>query len=190
MASFKVGGPCEIHCGVAAGGALAFLGWSEGGVRVSLRSFYEDVKADIMGPMSATTVQQMGEEAWVSLDLRIWNESVWRLIAARANARVGSVVNPGFYPNGAIGALVFEESEYFRLLVYKSYQAKAMNVAAANVPAYNFPAAYLAGPDDVDPIGTRASKIRCVFRAIMARDSTSGNCTLYTEDYSGKPVAS
>ena len=189
MSSVMVAGPCEIHCGVAAGGALAFLGWSEGGVRVSLRPFYEDVKADIMGPMSATTVQQMGQEAWVSFDLRIWDENVWRLVSARANARVGAAVGGGFFPNGAIGALVFEESEYFRLLVYKSYQGKAINTQANNIAAYNFPGAYLAGPDDVDPIGTRASKIRCVFRAIMARNALDGSATLYNEDFSGKPVA-
>jgi hypothetical protein len=188
MASFKVAGPCEIHCGVASGGGLAFLGWSEGGVRVSLRPFYEDVKADILGPLSPTTVQQMGEEAWVSLDLKIWNESVWRSIASRANARAGAAVAGGYYPNGAIGALVFEEDEGFRLLVYKSYQSKQINTAAGNIAAYNFPAAYLAGPDDVDPIGTRASKIRCVFRALLARDPLTGHCTLYNEDYSGKPT--
>jgi hypothetical protein len=187
VASFKVAGPCEIHCGVGAGGTLVFLGWSEGGVRVSSRPFYEDVKADIMGPMSAATVQQMGSEAWVSLDLRLWNEDVWRLIASRANARVGAAVAGGYFPNGAIGALVFEENEYFRLLVYKSYQAKAIN--AGNIAAYNYPGAYLAGPDDIDPIGTRASKIRCVFRAIMARNAADGSATLYDENFSGKPAA-
>lgn len=188
MSNFFAAGPCEIHCGVGAGGALAFLGWSEGGVRGSNRPFYEDVKSDVLGPMSATTVQQMGAEMWVSLDLKIRNPAVWAAVASRANNRNVAVAE-GFYPSGSIGAFVGEESESFRLLVYKPYALKPLFVAAGERVAYNLPYSYLAGPDDIDPIGVRAEKIRVVFRSILARNPATGDCTLYNADYSGKGLA-
>jgi hypothetical protein len=186
MAGFQVAGPAEIHVGTGAGGGLAFLGYSEAGVRVSNRAHYEDVKSDVLGPMSPTEIQQMGAELWVSFDLRISNEAVWQSIASRANNRLQAVAE-GFYPNGVIGALVGAEGLAYRLLVFKPYASKAIFTAAGVRPCFNSPFAYLAGPDDIDPIGVRAQKIRVVFRSILQRNPATGDCVLYNSDASGKP---
>ena len=189
MSIIHVAGPTEIHVANNSGNYLQFLGWSEGGVRVSNRPFYEDVKSDLQGPMATTDVQMMGAECWISLDLKIWNEDVWQTVASRAFAGSGSAVAEGYYPSGSIGALVELEGLTYRLLVYMPYGSKTAFLMAGQRICYNFQNAYLAGPDDVDPLATRAEKIRVVFRALLSRDPVSGDNLLYNQDYSGKGPA-
>ncbi len=189
IASFFVAGPCELHVGVGSGGALAFLGWSESGVRVSNRSLFEDVKADISGPLQPGDVQLMGEESFVSCDLKVFNWLVWEAISSRAGAKNVSLVPPGFLPAGGMGALMIGEGLSYRLLVYRPYGLKTQFLSRGMRPAYNFLNAYLLGPDDSDN-SVRAMKIRTVFRSIPTYNPADGSFTNFNGDYTGKPAAS
>ncbi len=185
MSQIFVAGPCEIHCGVGSAGALAFLGWSETGVRVSENPEWDDVPADLSGSRVPYDVQFMGTQAYVSFDLKVWGMDVYNRIAARWNPFGAGV--PGFMPYGTIGELMIAEGAAFRLLVYPPYKDLKPGVMGT-MRSYNFTKAWLAGPDDINPIGTRAMKIRMIFRAIMARDQF-GNWLLYNDDATGKPAA-
>jgi len=183
VAQIYVAGPCEIHCGVGANGALAFLGWSESGVRISLNPEWDDVPADLAGSRMPADVQFMGETAMISADLKIWNNVVYASCASRGNPFSGT---RGQIPFGQIGGLMITEKAAYRILVYNSYTTKT---SQNSFNSWNFFAGWLAGPDVIDPLGTKAAKIRVVFRAIPIYDSLTGNWALYDGSSAGKPAA-
>jgi hypothetical protein len=188
MAGFQVAGPAQIHVGTGPGATMLFLGWSVAGVRVSNRPFYEDLKSDVLGPMSPSEEQLFGAELYVSFDLMISNEAVWTTIASRAQSRIQNVVE-GFYPNGSLGALVNAEQLAYRLCVFKPYASKALFLAAGARAAFNGPQSYLCGPDDIDPLGLKAEKKRVIFRSTLQRNPLTGDCTLYDQNVTGLPAA-
>lgn len=185
-----VPGPVEVHCGVGNGGALQFLGWSEDGVTSTHRPFFEDVKSDLAGPLMPTDVQVMGEDAIISMNLKVFSWSAWEKIASRVPAAVGGA--PGGYPFGSIGALMVSEGYAYRLLIYRPYAAKQVFLNAGMRPAYNYFASWLLGPDDIKQ-SMRAMAHRTIFRAISVYQgipSTSGSgWGLYNADIAGKPAA-
>lgn len=184
MAQVFVAGPAEIHCGVASGGGLAFLGWSESGVRISENPEWDDVPADLSGSRVPFDVQDMSSQAYISCDLKVWNMAVYNQIAARFRPQDQN--DPGFIPFGAVGSLMLAEGSAYRLLIYPPYIAKP---AMATLRPYNFYAGWLAGPDDINPFGTKAMKVRTIFRSIPVYNPQNGNFGLYNADASGKPPA-
>lgn len=184
MAQIYVAGPAEIH--VSPGGpnsTLEFLGWSESGVNINIRGEWDDVPADIAGTRMPADVQFMGEQAFVTLDLKVWNNSTYAKIASRYNpTNTRGIIAPG-----GIGKLMVAEGAAYRLLVYSPYAATKPSMASFN--SFNFFRAWLAGPDSFNPYGTKAAKIRTIFRAICYYDCNSGQWRLYNGDYSGKPSA-
>lgn len=185
MSQIFVAGPAEIHCGVGSNGSLAFLGWSETGVRISDSPEWDDVPADISGSRVPADVQYMSSQAFVSLDLKVWNMNVYNAIAARYLPQSG--LTRGLMPFGSIGALMLGQGSAYRLLVYPPYSQEA---AMAPIRPYNFFSAWLAGPDDVHPFGTKAMKIRCIFRSIPRYDVVTGSFSLYNDNSAGRPVVS
>jgi|SRR5581483_8015192 len=180
MSDIFVPGAAEIHCGVGNSGALQFAGWSEAGVRISVQSFWEDVKSDLGGPMRATDVQRMGCQAFISLDLKIINWDTWFLIAGGGNDGIAAA--------GDTGTLMVGEDIAYRILVYRPKSQTKRNKALGMIPAYNFFAGWLAGPDDIDN-SMRAMKQRCVFRAIETVDVATQQWSLYDHTFAGKPAA-
>jgi hypothetical protein len=88
MAQFWVPGPVELHAGVGVGGALAFVGWADvGGFHVRIVPAWGDMRADVKG--NAVDVQRMGEEAFITGELKIWNEDVLRRCQSRGNPQGG-----------------------------------------------------------------------------------------------------
>src|SRR5947209_20261571 len=88
MAQFWVPGPVELHAGVGAGGALAFVGWADvGGFHVRIVLAWSAMRADVKG--NAVDVQRMGEEAFITGELKIWNEPVLRACQSRGNPFAG-----------------------------------------------------------------------------------------------------
>lgn len=183
-AQIYVAGPCEIHVGVGAAGALVFLGWSESGVRVSIQPAWDDVPSDVAGSRLPHDVQYQGEQAFISYDLKVWSESVYAQLAARFNPFTGT---RGTDPVGARGGLMVQEGAAHRLLVYSPYAA--LKASQATQKSYNFFASWLAGPDDLEPLGTRGKKIRVVHRAIGYYDPATGGWPLYDHNTAGKPAA-
>ena len=180
MSNIFVPGAAEIHVGTLANGALQFLGWSEAGVKISIQPFWEDVKTDLGGPMRATDVQRMGEQAIISLDLKIINFAAWLSIA---DGGLG-----GQTAAGDTGALMLGEGNAYRLLVFRPKSQTARNKRLGMIPCYNFFTAWMVGPDDIDN-SMRAMKQRCVFRAIDSVVTATQEWNLYNYDFSGKPAA-
>jgi hypothetical protein len=183
VAQIYVAGPCEIHVGVGTAGSLVFLGWSEAGVRISIQPGWDDVPSDLAGSRVPHDVQAMGEQAFISYDLKVWNESVYAQCAARWNPFTGP---RGVQPVGAVGGLMVTEGAAYRLLVYSPYAALKPSQAAQS--HYNFFRSWVAGPDDIAPVGTRAKKIRIVHRAIGSYDPLTGGWPLYDGSAAGKPA--
>lgn len=131
-------------------------------------------------------MQIFDADAYISLDLKVFNNDVWEIIANRAGPSLGAIFAEGTYPYGATGALMVGEGLAYRLLVWRPYSAKATNLARRDPmrPGYNFPLAYLAGPDDIEN-SVRAQKIRTIFRAIPYRVPGSFNRVIYNYDTTG-----
>jgi hypothetical protein len=178
-----VAGPTEIHVGVKVGGGLAFLGWSLEGVRVRFNPFWNNVHADLAG-MMPLDVQLMGEVAQASCDLAVWDEAVLQACQSRGNPYTGS---SGFMAGGYVGGLMLTEGAAYRTLIYPPFRDLKPS-QAAQLP-YNFLRAFLAGPDDIHPLGTRPKRVRVIFQAIPAYNPLDGSWTLWNRDSSGKPPA-
>lgn len=188
MAGVWVSGPTELHAGVGSGGGLRFLGWALGGVRVSFRPHWADVHLDLAGQMPFDC-QFMGEEAFVSAELTAWDEAVLAACQTRANPVAGT---PGVMPAGSMGGLMVTEGAAYRLLAYAPYAAgNALGklTQAGQVPGYNFLRSWLAGPDEIAPLGIRPKQVRIFFRALPVYSPLDGSWTLYNRDVTGKPLA-
>jgi hypothetical protein len=183
MAQIYVPGPCELHVGTGSSGSLQFLGWSESGVRASINREWDDVPADIAGTRMPADVQFMGEQAYISCDLKVFNNPIFNKIASAQNPFSGT---RGNMPYGSLGKLMVTEGAAYRLLVYSPYAV--LKPAMSAWSQLNFFTAWLAGPDDI-PNSTKATKIRALFRAIASYNSSTGEWDLYDQDISGKPAA-
>lgn len=183
-----VAGPTEIHVGVGSSGALRFLGWALGGVRVSLRPHFADVHLDLSGQMPFDA-QFMGEEAFVSAELTAWDEAVLTACQTRTGPSTGTA---GVMPAGSMGGLMVAEGAAYRLLAYPPYaggNSVGKVTQTGQVPAYNFLRAWLAGPDDIAPLGIRPKQVRVFFRALSQYQPQDGSFLLYNRDVTGKPLA-
>lgn len=177
-----VAGPTEVHVGVGSSGTLRFLGWALGGVRLSLRPYWNDVHLDLAG-MMPFDVQFQGEEAFASEELSAWDYSVLTACQSRPNPVSGTA---GVMPAGSMGQLMVAEGSAYRILLYPPYVAKPTQ--AGQFP-WNFLRGWLAGPDDIAPLGIRPTQVRTFFRAISLYSPQDGSFTLYNRDTTGKPVA-
>lgn len=182
MAQIYVAGPAEIHVSIYRGSNLRFLGWTEAGVNIHIRGEWDDVPADLAGTRMPADVQAMGEQYFAAGDLKIWNQDVYNQIAARANFAVDP---EGSLGQGSIGRLMIAEGLAYRVLIYAPYSV--LKPSQVSFKSYNFLNAWLAGPDVINPYGSRASKIRVLFRGINAYDCQSGKWLGYNHDASGKP---
>jgi|SRR5947209_3918628 len=181
MAQFWVPGPVELHAGVGAGGALAFVGWADvGGFHVRIVPAWSDMRADVKG--NAVDVQRMGEEAFITGELKIWNEPVLRACQSRGNPFAGV---PGVMTAAEMGMPMILGGATYRLLLYSPNVAQPI---FAGLSQFNFVAGFLAGPDDI-PKALKEQRVRVNFRCMQLRNPADGSWTLYNGDTAGKPVA-
>lgn len=186
MPSILVAGPTEIHFGIGGGlqAPLQFVGWSETGVRVSIRPRFEDVRCDLSGQQVPLDLQYDGQDAICSCDLKLVNASV---VALMMNRSAPALQPRGIDVAGSYGGLMFQEGAGIRLLIYGPYNV-TKPTQLGQVPPFNFPAAVLLGPDDWAEYGTKAMRIRAVWRAIPAFNPLDGSWILYNNDTTGKPT--
>lgn len=184
MSQVYVAGPAEIHVGTGTAGALQFLGWGMQGVRIDFVGHFYDVPSDVAGTDLPFDVQQMGQQAYITSDINVYNEGIYRKIANRTRltdggpgSAFGDGPTEGELVDFGMGFLLAGEtipasvgsSGMFGLLVFPPYAGGfggAKKVAfTTEDQAYRFPVAYL---DDaaVMELGSRFKKIRMVFRAI------------------------
>lgn len=173
--TFQVAGPAQVYAFVGAGGTPGLLGYSDGGVRVSVRLAHEDVHCDLMGDQVPTDVMLKGADALVSLRLRLWDQAVLSAVMTVGNP-FNSAFEGAFLP-GYIGGLLGAEGGTFRLLVVPPY-ASFKPSQAATLP-WNFPMAFLYSSADFEGLGMRATAAPIQFRAIPALSPTTGVAVLY-----------
>lgn len=179
MSTFFVNGPCAVQVGTGASFALEHLGFTKGGVRVSLDGKFEDVHSDYSGPMLPADEQFFGEEAYIRLELNRYNEAIYVKLAARLNGATEGT--PGA---NSIGTLLQAESKHIgRCLLLSPYQAKT---AYTTMPAgYNFLRVYAHAAIDLDPLGTKVKEVTIILRAMPIWDLATYTYTLYNHTITG-----
>lgn len=201
MAKQYVTGPAHLFVGVdptivratttavaGAAGAVrsvapAYLGTAERYPKISLRPAYEPTYTD-QGAKVPHDMAFMGEEGFVAADISRWNEPVYNALASRPRHRAGL---RGFTGSQDHGSLLIAEGLAYELWVLFPYASKA--AFSADMPAgYHFHAAYLIGPDELEPLGTTPRKIRLMWHALRTYTAQNGSYQLYDHDMSGLPT--
>lgn len=184
MALPYVTGPAHTFLGVGTNNSPLYLGTSEGEPEIVLHPHFEPVMNDLAGPSEPFAFQFMGEGATIHMTINRYNEATLALAQARpfkASAR-------GTEPDGSNGALMYEESLAFSIWLLFPYATKTV-FRANNMPAgYRFPVCFLEGPDRM-PVGTRARKISCNFRAQRLCAIGNGGVTFTLYDHNMAAVA-
>ena len=169
-----VNGPCQIFVGVGESQALTWLGYTEDAVQLTLASSFEDVHADFGGPRVPVDVQWMGEQAFISMTLIKYHETVLQQCVARLPAGT-----PGAAASNTVGSLMQTEGIAYPIFIYSTYSTKTVYTAPAMVPCYLFGAGWLHDNFDV-PLGVTTKKPRCIFRAIPVWNTSTLSNVLYT----------
>lgn len=175
MSQGYVPGPVQVFVGTGTSAAWEFLGYSQDGVNLQLVGATEDVMCDVSGPLLPIDVQQMGEQAFISLTLNKYNEPVMQKMARR---RFGAGVVPGAIEANGLGSLMIAESYAVPILLLFPYRSKTFQ-SGTIVPCYNFSAGWL-NDDFTVPVSVRLKALRVNFRAIMVWNSVALTSVLYT----------
>ncbi len=182
-AKLQTTGPVYVFCGASP----QYLGTAEREPRIQIRRRYSPVFND-MGGDTPFDYQYMGEEAFVTVDLNRYDESVYAKIAAQPNGD-GSEER-GSCKFGDLGTFMIQEARAFPLwLLFPYSQVKPDQ---GTPPGYHFIETWLEGPDDL-PVGTKARKTRLIFhagRAFSVSPPTGVDFNLYDTDMSGLPPIS
>ena len=168
-----VPGPVQIFTGTGGAGAYQFLGWSEQETGTRFASRWEDVHSDVSGPMVPHDVQYMGEEAYVSVTLTRYVESVLTTMSARLPG-----LTPGAMASGQLGSLMLGENFAVKLLLFCPYSAKTV-FSTTMVPGYVFSAGWLMDDFEV-PLSVRVKKPRLVFRCVPVINVVTGTSQLFS----------
>ena len=174
MSQLYVPGPIQIFVGTGASGAYQFLGWSEQETGTRFDSAWEDVFADVSGPMVPLDVQYFGEQGYVSSTLTRYNEAVLQLLTPRVPG-----LTAGQMQNGQVGTLMITEGYAIKLFLYCPYISKTVFAAGSMVGGYVFGAAWLADTFEV-PLSVRVKKPRIVMRAVPVWNAPAGTALLYS----------
>lgn len=178
-------GPALFYAGV--GGALGAqipveVGTAEAKPTIFLYDEWDSVFNDLGGSKIPFDDSYQGEYAIIRGDLTRWNEPD---AMAKIQARPDFTGTRGFYPFGAIGALMKTEGLAYNLWVKFPYQSKA---AYSNMlPGYRFVSAFLYSPDEM-PVGVTPRKIACIWVARMLFNPADGSHLLYDSNMAGLPA--
>ncbi len=133
-----------------------FLGTSEFSPYIDIKPAYKPVFNDLGGRLVPFDKTYQCQEAFVFYNLTRWNEDVYQNAADRpSQAGLGS--NPGT----DIGSLMIQEGLASELEVVFPYHS---DPSFSDMPAgYHFLAAWMEGPDHLEPLGTEARALRVFF---------------------------
>jgi hypothetical protein len=194
MARQYVTGPAHLFVGLGTKGGV-YLGTAEKFPRISIRRQFHPTYTD-QGGLIPHDMAYMGEEAFVAADISRWNESVYAQLAAlpRPNSSVGlssPVQAPvrGTNVGGDIGTLLVGEGMALSLYVQFPYAALKAAIYPDMPPGYRFAAAYLVGPDELEPLGTTPRKERLLWHCLRTYNAKSPTLyTLYDFNLTGLPT--
>ena len=114
-------GPCKIWVGTGASFAYEHLGYTEDALNLVLASSWSDVRADYGGPSVPVDVQWMGEQAYASMTLVDYDETVLQSVVSRIPN-----MTPGTVATNRLGSLMLEEGLAFPLLIAGAYAGKSV----------------------------------------------------------------
>ena len=167
-----VNGPCLVSWGGNS------LGYTTEGAEVEFVGHYEDVISDLMGPAIPTDSQQMGEEARITLDLVVYDAQTLNSALSREKTAKNDGNTAGTTPGANIGDLMAQCQKYGALVLAQN-KTKPCNAAAEDDLGYTFPMAWVVDSYS-KRIGTRATRVHVVFRAIPSPVEGNGIGLLYT----------
>jgi hypothetical protein len=180
MARQYVTGPAHLFVGVF-DRVPKYLGTAERWPKITERPNFSPTFNDAGGHVPFDVAYE-GNEAFTVAQLSRWTEVVYAQLANRPHR---SQFGRGTNVNGDIGTLMVQEGRTYPLWVWFPYAA-LKPAAFPDMPAgYRFPNAYLAGPDDLEPLGTTPRKVMLIFHALRGFDAGKNTFLLYDHDMSG-----
>ena len=189
MAIPYVTGAAYLYVGVGASKAPVFLGTAQQKPRIRIKRNYTPVMNDIGGEEPFDWSYQ-GQAGMVSVVLSRWNESVYNALANEPNPlRALPLVGNDF--DGDIGTLINTENVSIPLWVRYPYgpaqlAPKVAMVANTMRAGYRFLAAFLLGPDDLEP-GTRPYQITLNFYCTRVYVPAQRRFFVYDQNMVGLP---
>lgn len=169
MAQLYATGPVYVFCAVDTGGGLLYLGTGERAPRISITPAYRDVQCDLGGEAPFDTMYS-GNSGRVTVTLMRYNEAVLRKIEDYA---ASLHLIRGQEDPGEIGSLMLTEGLAYQLVLVFPYATKT---AFADMPAgYNFLAAYVRGPDDIESGTSNPKKVQITWQCLRKFDITNQN---------------
>lgn len=180
MANIYVPGPSPVAIGVA-GGALQFLGWTQGGVTITEELRTVPIMTDYSGPQMPADIMLAGKTCVASFRLIDFNQSVLNYVFARyATGSIGRV------KVDEIGTLLRAESGFFRFCV-KASRRDLINAYSTNLGGCNFPFCFIQGPLEF-PFGNMPQVIPVqVYTWAMVDKTGASDAVLWNDDTSGFP---
>ncbi len=154
-------GAQTIQNNVDPGSNFAYFGTAERAPVIQIMPRYVPVFSDNGGRTTPDDLLFDGEEAYVFADINRYDENVYKHLARRPNLQ-GHTYGPGYCTIDDLGTLLVHEGANIVLYLVFPYAYKFDGM----VPGYRFFHTTLAGPDTISPAGTKAKKIRCVWRAM------------------------
>lgn len=160
-------------------GNVLGMGIASRGVRRRIEPIWEAVQHDASGQGNVEATFQ-GMSGVVSMDLSNHDDDV----IARAKLPLPNMtLVDGYIPSGAIGRFLYQEKNYFRLLLWRPYAA-----ALGLEPFINFPMCRLGNLEEIE--GGQEKRIPMVWIVHTPLNyCAAGNGVFYNYDGSGWPGA-
>lgn len=199
MAKVYVTGPAYIYVGVGnialgSGSGISgilsypnpqdiyFLGSCQQPPRILINPKFKPIFADIGGSEVPYDWMFMGEDAAVFGVLNYWNESVYAKCASRPYPYLDT---RGAQRAAGVGSLMVTQGFAYHLWIRFPYAAKPV---FSDMPGgYHFTAAWMSGPDEINP-GTRSGKRAVAFHCARVYNAANGTWSLYDHDMTSVPV--
>lgn len=168
------------------GGSPRYLGTCEAYPTFAIRPAFFPLFNDITGPVIPYDMAFVGEEAFTSANLTLWDEEVYKSIASRpTHGGIGSgTPDRGFNGYFDMGTLMIHEGMAFALYLLFPY---SVIQAYRGMPAgYKFHASWAVGPDDHNRQGTTPKRLHLLFHSL--RVPTQKGLRLYSNITANDPV--
>lgn len=153
------------------GGSPRYLGTCEAYPTFAIRPAFTPLFNDITGPVIPYDMAFVGEEAFTSCNLTLWDEAVHAQVASRPSHGVSRGTNSYV----EMGSLMIHEGLAISLYLIFPYSVFS---AYRGMPAgYKFHASWAVGPDDHNRQGTTPKRLHLLFHSL--RVPTQSGLELY-----------
>lgn len=189
MAHPYVRGPIHIFVGTGISATPTYLGTGERAPRQSIRREFSPLFNDIGGVSIPFDLSFQGIEAFVTVALTRWNESVLNQIQDVVG-NAGGQVDPGTILDGETGTLMMTENVGQPLWLQYSYGPGqlAPHAAMADMPpGTRYLCAFLQGPDELEG-GTDPARVMLTWHCLRKYDPSTRKMRLFDRTLAGLPL--